>query len=359
MWLRATALALTLCLLALPPAAFSPLRVPAPAAAAAARGAPAGAPRPPPACAPQLAPPVEGTWSRGAAAGELAWAPRAPCAHRVGSREAFLRAFRGRRLAFAGDSQVREFVYDNVRHLARCGGGDGVADAPPCGVVAHAQSYPTAPVEFGLDAGGGENATIVFQWFAYATEALRDEAQLLPRLLRGAERADGLLLSFGHWSLIFDAPGATTRRTDSLAGAEALERDAPALGAALGAAAAARPGLLRRFVWREMYPDEVDAAPHPQHRKRHIMPEFRARARAALRGIFAPLAAAVWDLTPMLDVRAGNVTRPWNENFLTYDGMHLHRVVNVEAAWYLWSFWAAAIEADAGTGASSAAPAQG
>jgi hypothetical protein len=34
-------------------------------------------------------------------------------------------------------------------------------------------------------------------------------------------------------------------------------------------------------------------------------------------------------------------------------------VVNVEAAWYLWSFWAAAIEADAGTGASSAAPARG
>lgn len=112
------------------------------------------------------------------------------------------------------------------------------------------------------------------------------------------------------------------------------------MGDALAKAEAARPGLLRTLVWMRMPPDEIDVWPHPNHHKRMIQPQYREGAIAACTNLIARHAATEWILTDMLDVRAGNVTRPFNQNFLTYDGMHYGFDINVNMGWELWSWWA-------------------
>ena len=96
-----------------------------------------------------------------------------------------------------------------------------------------------------------------------------------------------------------------------------------------------------------MYPDEVDAFPHPTHHKRNIKPGYRALTIEGLSRLWhnatAHAGGREWVLTHMLDVRHGNVTRPVNENFLTFDGMHLWPEVNVALLPELLSHWAAVL----------------
>ena len=317
--------------------------------AAALKGGPRGGPR---ICVPFALPPAEGSWVQGATPDDLKWEPLVPCSWAVGSREAFLDTFAGRTLAFVGDSQVRFLCHHLVGHIGGCcakAGGtlcdvDAVLDARACEVLEGAGSYPSRPQVFVLQGRGGANVTVLFEWLPFPVEALarNSSTMFLHRFIEGIDTADAVMLSFGHWPLIFDAPeyfGGTTSRTDNLAGLENLLRDSRLLADVMRAAPRER---LRRILWRRIYPDEVDCLPHPRFHKRLIQPPFRAQAKAGLSEIFGEggLGLKEWDVSYKLDVRAQNATRPINEDVLTWDGMHLRTAVDIELAWELASWWA-------------------
>lgn len=309
--------------------------------------------------------PARGSWSR-SIDGIYQWKRLDTCKWLVGTRAEFFSAFAGRRLVFIGDSQVRELVYMSVAYLGNCCSAQyvtpcnetAVLDIHLCKTLAErGVSYPAVPLVLDLYAGDGRgNVTLVYIWLGYAIEASTNETvseSWVTPFLNGEfldTKIDGILMSFGHWNLIFDQNGKTTSRSDSAAGLTILEIEAAALSAAFAQGELKHPGLLTSLIWMRMPPDEVDAFPHPQHKKRMIMPIFREQAVTSLSHIMSKIAANEWIVTDMLDVRAGNVTRPFNENMLTYDGMHYHKEVNVALSWELFSWWATRENSDDGDG---------
>ena len=305
-----------------------------------------------PRCAPLAPENNNGSWSYAAADGRLLFPRTRACAFSVASAGAFFERFDGRTLAFVGDSQVREFSRNVMAHLLQCcfaqPGAAGecdeaaVLDAALCAAIAVAESYPATAQRFVVRDARGRACTFVYQWTAYPPEALElgGAATYFSAFLAGNASAqpDAVLMSWGHWDLIFTAP----RRSDNFGGLEALLANAKPVAAAVAAAAAgANPAVLRKLTWRQMYPDEIDALPHPQFRKRMILPQFREMARAGLRELWAGAGlVAQWDVFRKLDVRAGGVQRAINDNMLTIDGMHLLPQVDVELSWELFSFWA-------------------
>ena len=313
----------------------------------------AGVPSPPlPACVPLHPQNTNGSWYQDSLQPSwLHFAPAQPCQYSISSPSDFFARFHGRTLAFVGDSQVREFTSSLAAHMLRCCwmqqapacNHSQVLDAAVCKQVELAESYPKAPVSFSLRDASGHRVTLVYSWLAYPREGLDPEKSyyLLPFLAGNASaQPDALLMSWGHWDLIFSVP----RRSDNLGGRNELLAYAEQLAGLVQQAAAARPAIKRVLTWRQLYPDEVDALPHPQFRKRMILPSFRAEAREGLRAIWeGKVGLRVWDPYAKLDVRAGGVQRAWNENMLTLDGMHLKREVDVELAWELLSYWAEAV----------------
>ena len=293
-----------------------------------------------------------GTWSRSEGSEEelprWRFTRAHPCAFSIASAADLYARFDGRTLAFVGDSQVREFVRSLAGHAqgccwmqpARACDHAAVVNATACSIIQLAEHYPKGVQEFLLRDTQGRAVRLLYSWAAYPLELLQPEYSpyFLP-YLRGEARPDALLMSWGHWDLIFTQP----KRSDNQGGLSALLEHGGAVGRRVAAAAAEHPHILRTLLWRQMYPDEVDAWPHPQHRKRMVLPSFREATRAALRGVWGSGAGGVglrvWDVYERLDVRAGGVTRPYNENALTMDGMHLLPEVDVELAWELLSYW--------------------
>lgn len=165
--------------------------------------------RPPPVCEP-MREPARGTWTH-LGGGRFSWARADHCRFEINSRASFLAAFAGRRLVFVGDSQVREFLYDSIAFFANCCEAQvekpcnlaAVRDNRTCAQVEPRVAYPVGPVEYNVLVGDGRNVSLVLVWTAYPEEAL-DAARpgsstwFLP-FLEGRERADGVLLTFGHW----------------------------------------------------------------------------------------------------------------------------------------------------------------
>lgn len=165
--------------------------------------------RPPPFCEP-MREPARGTWAH-LGGGRFSWTRADHCRFAIDSRESFLETFAGRRLIFVGDSQVREFLYDSIAFFANCCEAQlekpcnqaAVRDPRTCTQLEPRVAYPVGPVEYNVLVGDGRNVSLVLVWTAYPEEAL-DAARpgsstwFLP-FLEGRERADGVLLTFGHW----------------------------------------------------------------------------------------------------------------------------------------------------------------
>jgi hypothetical protein len=311
-----------------------------------------------PAC-PPLSVPVEGTWTRYPdVAGEsdrqqtFAFHPLKPCAYAVHDRETFFRSFAGKAFLITGDSIAREFFFDWIRFVGNCCAQqhgeckpEDVLDAPLCKAVDNLyESYPAHPLTFSL-ANSFAPITFTFCWLAYAEETMDTQGQLLNTtpafsFLTGRQSFDFWLLHYGHWNLIFDGAFDKSRRIDSQHGVKVLTKNSIRLKDAVLREAKKHPEIFKDMVWLSLTPDEVDGYPHPRHRKRFIRPNFREEARKKLSEIWGPLASAEWDLSAMLDVRSGGVERPFNDGYLTYDGMHVFPQINIILSWQLWSHFA-------------------
>lgn len=334
------------------------------------------APLPP--CAPLGVP--EGSWLAHEATEtsrkHFSWTQAPPCAYSVGDPEAFLEAFDGRVIAFLGDSQQREFVSDVFGSLLNCCQSQV---AVPCNVTLQRNASACAAWALGSDpypalpmrrvvAWGGRSMTLVFLWAAFADrgELLHDPAALwrrgvgeaqsavalplavepvsnsthawISRFLGGEEHADSLIVAYGTWDLIFDR----SKREDSLVGVTDIIRGTTAFAAAVASAADAHPHLRLRskILWRRIYVDEVDCIPHPTRdgNKRIIQRSDFDRVISSTRDIWGAVGVREWNTERMTDARLGNVTRPINTNYLTYDGQHLYSDVEVMLGWELFSY---------------------
>jgi len=244
-----------------------------------------------PACIPFSPSNYNGTWSYTAALADdppkLKWTLGNPCKPSVSNAEEFFEAFDKRTLAFAGDSQVRELVYNLMGHVLGCCWMQGVpedecnleavVDEEACGVIAKFEAYPPVPLVAQL-VRNGRRVTVIYAWIGYPREALVEGKDTFLSLFLGGvdERyagIDALLLGWGHWDLIFTQP----KRSDNLGGLEEVLVHTQRVCDAFARASEERPGLLRKVVWKQLTPDEIDATPHPQFRKRMILPDFRRR----------------------------------------------------------------------------------
>ncbi len=288
----------------------------------------------------------------------VSWVPRVPCLYSVHSAEAFFTAFQGKSLYFLGDSQQRELFRHALGGLLACcwaqsrrPGAGGVCNKEEvlnhtmCAEVEGFESYPTSPIVF-EPTHSGRRVVFTFEWLGFPKEFGTDwhAAHLLAVLAGKAPTPSAALMSWGHWDLIFTAP----RRADNFQGyIEVLQYSKAISDAFVAAMERGNKHLARVFTWRQMYPDEVDTLPHPQFKKRQVLPEFRALAREGFADLWGRggkgggVGLALWDPYAKLELQAP--VREWNENRLTTDGMHLKPEVNMELAWELFSYWAESV----------------
>jgi hypothetical protein len=251
--------------------------------------------------------------------------------------------FNGKTLAFEGDSQVREFVHNVAMWMSECCQyqlllSKKCTDKPLCETIANAESYPSSPQIFRLE-HGDYSVTLLFAWmghFSEATDTNRPSPSYFSDFVRGVASppCDAFMMSLGHWDMTYRNGG---KWGDN--GKEICEKSAAA-GKFLAEGAAVRPDILKKLIWRMIYPDELDCWPKPGHPKWIMRPWEKVWARECT---YKAIGSQVktWDVWEKMETSAekGKWDRAYLDTRLTIDGLHPWPEVNVELSWELFSFW--------------------
>ena len=259
------------------------------------------------------------------------------CTWAVGNYDDFFSRLDGQAIVFAGDSTVREFVFNFVRGINNCCSPQKNAglvcsdalqlDQSVCEIVNVPRKQYFADITFPLRRGA-RAVNISFLWLGYPKEA-STIAPWLMSLIEGTVDADLIILSAGFWSMTYEGP------TDTDGGNEAM-REWLELVDIFDFIGDARPDLLEKVVFRTMYTLEVDG-PGFKRDKRPVARTTVESMNAAVSKMWANAGYRTWNVTHMIDVRVGGAQRPFNEVFLTYDGVHARYDVDIELGWEIFS----------------------
>lgn len=263
-----------------------------------------------------------------------------PCDWRVNSFDTFLSELNGRTLIFAGDSTIREIVFDFLRTFANCecrvrpAKGAECApevdedDPPMCSQIFHAHKsyYQT---QYFTPHRGGLSVNLTYTWLAYPMEAINVNP-IFQNIVERKEIFDVLVMSCGLWPMRF------VGSSDADGGAAALE-ESKSLVEFMKWIAENDFELHRKIVWRSVLTTEMDDASFNTD-KRFVSREVIDANNAATLPLWQAAGYPVWDMTPLSDARMGGAERAHNEKLVTYDGIHFGRENNVVISWEFFSY---------------------